>query len=108
MMSTKGFLSPDPDRRPRMTHRHKFAITKAVAAIFAHWVDKTSVGGMASPLAKSTMAMVAAAMEVYPEDRSCHTCDHFQGTTCAHWRQEVPPAAVEAGCDEHREHGAPF
>ena len=108
MMSCKGFLSPDPNRRPRMTAKHKAAVLKAVAAGFDHWIDKTELGGMAEPLAKSSQAIVEAAFDAYPTDRSCRTCDFLAGTTCQHWNQEVPADAIEAGCDKHKEQGTPF
>lgn len=104
MMSSKGFLTPGPDRRPRMTAKHKAAIGTALNALFDYWVDRTDMPGMAD----ATRAVLADALETYPTDRSCLTCDFLSGVTCLHWKEVIPAEAIEAGCDEHAEDAAPF
>lgn len=109
MISTKGFLSPGPDRRPRMTAKHKAAILKAVRAALDHWMESAELGQITAALRESTSSVIEAAMLRYPTDRSCHTCDFFStARMCLHWKQEVPADAVEAGCDHHQQHGAPY
>ena len=101
MMSNKGFLTPNADKLPRMTVKQKAAVEKAVTAVLDHYVrlDKTA-----------SLSMVVAALESYPTDRSCHTCDYLDpGGYCDHWKVKPPDAdALEAGCDHHQDHAAPF
>ncbi len=33
---------------------------------------------------------------------SCDTCNLFEGGFCTHWKQEVPAAARETGCEAFR------
>lgn len=51
---------------------------------------------------------VTQALDSYPTDRSCHTCDLLHGSTCLRWGEEVPSQALETGCDGHQTDGAPF
>lgn len=108
MMSCKGFLNPDKNRRPRMTAKHKAAIFKALSAARDHEVDAGTLNEVQRQGLIYAELFISSAIADYPTDRSCHTCDHFHGTTCKHYAQEVPDDAAEAGCDHHREHGTPF
>ena len=108
MISSKGFLSPGPDRRPRMTAKHKAAIFDALSAARDYVLDADVSHDYRLGLINAEFT-IQRILELYPTDRSCHTCDFFStARMCLHWKQEVPADAVEAGCDHHGEPGAPF
>jgi hypothetical protein len=91
-----------------MTEKHKAAVSKAVNGLLDHWIDTTETGAMAVPLAKIALVLIDIAAKNYPADRSCFTCDFLHGRTCHRWGDTVPDSAIEAGCGEHDETGAPF
>jgi hypothetical protein len=105
MMSCKGFLVPDDERRPRITAKQARGVSKAVEAAITNAIDNA---GLAVDLGALVRRVITEALDAYPVDRSCVTCDFLQGSTCAHWKQEVPSSAIGDGCDHHQEHGAPF
>lgn len=108
MMSCQGFLTPGPDRRPRMTKKHKVAVFKAVQAAIDHMIDKRQNSVIETNAIHFAIDIMTEALEYYPADRSCFTCDWFHGRQCVHWNDTVPDSAIEAGCDKHKEQGAPF
>ena len=105
MMSCKGFLSPDPSGRLRMTRKHTQAVEKAFKAAIDHAVDQHH---LEPDLGAVIRRLGANALEDYPRDRSCHTCDFLHNRTRRHWEQDVPCDALDAGCDKHREQGVTF
>ena len=108
MNSCKGFLKLDKNRRPRLTAKHKAAIFTALAAARDFTIDSGTINEVQRHGLIFAELFVSSLFADYPTDRSCHTCDHFHGTTCKHYSQEVPEDAAESGCDHHREHGVCF
>lgn len=108
--SFKGFLSPRAsDQLPRMTAAHKDAVMHAVSAALNCACD---TGAISAEQFSEAGDVMSRALAVYPNDRSCRTCDFFgEGPDhhCNRWGQVVPTLdAVEAGCKEHQEHEVPF
>ncbi len=106
MISTKAFLSPGPDRWPRMTEKQKESVAKAMKAVLDFYVgDKPCIE------TDTAREVVSRALAAYPADRSCLSCDYFdkwEDRHCIHWSQSVPEEHVEAGCDKHQTHATPF
>ena len=102
-VSTRGWLDRAPDGRRRMTAKQKDLIVRAVHAA----LDPCQADG--GETVKLARMIVVGALEDYPEDRSCRTCDFLNGTDyCMNWRADVPPDAIEKGCDRHQDDGVPF
>ncbi len=61
-------------------------------------------------------AVVREALQAYPADHSCRTCDYFTrsrqsdglGVYCDSWADDVPDDVIEVGCARHQTDGAPF
>lgn len=108
LMSSKGFLAKDTNRRPRMTLKQRGAVLDALSAARDHYLDT----GELSPVEKAGLSyaelVIAKALDAYPQDKSCHTCDFLDGVRCIQWNQEPPSEALEKGCEHWQDHGAPF
>lgn len=103
----KGFLrQDDPNAAPRMTRKQKDQVLRGVRA--ACDLADQQMGPLNVGLFACGADTVARALEVYPDDRSCYTCDHLHGLTCQVWKEEPPPSARETGCNQHQEDGVPF
>ena len=109
MISAKGFLEPGPDRRPRMTVDQRAAVLDAMSAARNYLIDQGLTPVERAGLTYAEL-VIAGALDIYPVDRSCRTCDYLHGGEdhCVHWKQNVPACAIEAGCDQHQKHDAPF
>lgn len=109
MKSTQGFLQLRPDAPPRITTDQCESLRRGTAAVLAF-----SLQDAHDPLERRAIALAQAVLEAaferYPKDRSCHTCDYYLAHTtyCAWWKGDVPVNARENGCDNHQTHGAPF
>jgi len=114
MMSAKGFLhQSSPTAWPRMTAEQKSEVLRAMNSVLDHANADLRVGPGEAPMLDwfelgLAREVVRMALDRYPVDRSCVTCDFYCGTTCVHWQAEVPAGAVDAGCDQHADSGAPF
>lgn len=52
---------------------------------------------------------VQRALDEYPTDRSCHTCDYENAGTCRNNdHAEIPPEFMDQGCPSWKDDGAPF
>lgn len=111
--STKNFLAPNASTPAhiengtlRMTRRQKLAFAFAIRRI----LDRVAQTDQGFAIVKT----VTNAIDTYPEDRSCWTCDFLaeeegERPFCHKWDQEPPnDEALEGGCDHHQEDGAPF
>lgn len=97
IFSDKGFLERRPDCCVRITKEQKAAVIEAVSHALL---------GEAS-----LIDVVGSALDRYPTDRSCFTCDFYSATSgrCAANENEAVPAHVlEPGCSEHKGEGVPF
>lgn len=113
MNSAKGFLaSRGEGLPPRMTGKQQIAILDALIAVRDEFNRTHPPSTMADGEGRrGAEAVITSMIEAYPVDRSCLTCDFSMGNPdvqCQHWKQEVPDANVESGCDNHQDDGAPF
>ena len=107
-MNPKGFLAkPGPKAPVRMTRGQKDDVLKAVAHALGHAMDKEDA--VAGILGGPSMDVVKHAIDDYPTDRSCFTCDYEMGGCCLNNdRAEIPMPFREKGCDDWKDEGAPF
>lgn len=104
-MNAKGFLARRSDGSLRMTKAQRDVVQRAVDAALHH--AKTS-RVVLDDLASVVARVVGQALAEYPIDRSCVTCDFEAEGFCHVWDDTIPQHAVDAGCDRHQAHGAPF
>lgn len=105
MTSTRGWLARRPDGLKRVTGAQKRLAKDTVREALLCLVPQDSI---VRSLVEEVAETAAGAIDDYPTDRSCHTCDLLYGARCLHWDAEVPTQALEAGCDAHATDGTPF
>lgn len=106
--SLKGFLVRcGKSGLRRMTASQKRGVHTAVDAAFDNLIDN---GGAELDVIQLARRVAHEAIEAYPADRSCFSCDFLAGETfCNKWNKAAPDVdALEDGCDHHQTHGAPF
>lgn len=107
MTTLNGFLhQKGPGSEPRLTKGQKElvlrAATTALQTYAAHQPPAVRDG------LKVYDVFLTEALELFPDDRSCFSCDFKRSDYCGHWQEDIPPAAMEAGCDRWQDNGAPF
>lgn len=105
MRSSRGFLARRSDGGLRMTASQIESVRRGVdeAINQRHGDESADVLALVD-------RVVLEALNGYPTDRSCETCDLFvsEGRHCMQWKAEVPVNAIDAGCKHWQDHGAPF
>ena len=103
-MNQTGFLSRAPHGL-RLSASQRRAVQRAIDSVFHHAKQKSAGGAVDTALLELCKLIVGRVLAQYPEDRSCHTCINYDpdGGYCGNWKQNVPEAHRENGCDHYLE-----
>lgn len=108
MVTLKGMLAaPGPGKPARLTAGQKELVKHAVAHALQHAINQDDA--FAQLFGGFVADTVARALDEYPTDRSCHTCDFERSGHCANNdHAEIPVPFRNDGCDDWKDEGAPF
>lgn len=107
MTTLNGFLyRSGPKDSPRLTAGQKDLVTEAATFVLARHLQGE---GTLKLVAELVSKVLRDALDSYPTDRSCFTCDYYRSGTCANNdHQEVPVPFRDRGCESWKDDGAPF
>lgn len=101
----KGFLQWGPNGM-RLTNRQRLDLQRVLRSI----LDVAEQSKVEQPdLMRLTRRVTLQALDAYPVDRTCATCDFEEEGHCLRFGGgEIPDEFLEQGCNEHRADGPPF
>lgn len=105
MTSTKGFLDRRADGSLRITRDQATMLRRAMSEVYHR---AQLAGAVPEDLLKLVVRVTGDCLSAVPADRSCATCDYERDGHCLQWRANIPPDAVDAGCEHHQTDSAPF
>ena len=114
MVTLKGYLaSVGPGKPARLTQDQKDLVERAVRAVISFDSDSMSTTSPSDSFVRRihdfAVEVVSQALDNYPTDRSCYTCDFENAGTCRNNdHAEIPLPFRAQGCDDWKDEGAPF
>lgn len=112
-MNGRGFLfQSGPNDLPRMTASQSLDVRRGALAAISHALTKHEAVAPEDRVAVSALRLardvIEQALEAYPRDRSCFTCDFLTSGYCSQWKAEPPSEALPKGCEKWRDEEVPF